>query len=129
MKIILLDEKSFIKTIYNNAEVEWNLPSERIVKVEDDIAEDLSKKLLNYHIQYINGKFVYTDNGYTELKAIYDEINKIEEWFIFYDRQIAQYHRAERLGLPYDNRYGTVDELDAQAEIKAQRIAELRGKI
>lgn len=129
MKIILLDDNNFINTVYNNEEVEEYLPKDKIVKVDDELGRQLSNDLANYNIKYVDGKFKYFDNGNAELQPIYDEIHEIESWFSFYDMQVAQYHRAQRLGLPYDNRYGTVDELDAQAEIKAQRIAELRGKI
>ena len=129
MKIILLDDNNFIDTIYNNEEVEEYLPKDKIVKVDDERGRELSNALTDYRIQYVHGEFKYFDNGNATLQPIYDEINELESWFIFYDRQVSQYHRAERLKLPYDNRYGTIEELDAQAEIKAQRIAELRGKI
>lgn len=129
MKIILLDDNNFINTVYNNEEVEEYLPKDKIVKVDDELGRQLSNDLANYNIKYVDGKFKYFDNGNAELQTIYDEIHEIESWFSFYDMQVAQYHRAQRLGLPYDNRYGTVDELDTQAEIKAQRIAELRNMV
>lgn len=129
MKIILLDDNNFINTVYNNEEVEEYLPKDKIVKVDDELGKELSSALADYIIQYVDGEFAYFDNGNAALKPIYEEINKLENWFAFYDRQVAQYHRADRLGLSYDNKYGTIEELDAQAEIKAKRMAELRGKI
>lgn len=56
------------------------------------------------------------------------EITEILNWFNdVYDSQIKQAERCRRLGIEYDNKYGTVEELDKQAEIKAARIKELRA--
>ena len=55
------------------------------------------------------------------------ELADLEQWFTnVYDAQVKQYTRCERLGLTYDNKYGTIEELDALAEEKAKRIGELR---
>lgn len=57
------------------------------------------------------------------------ELSELEHWFSdVYDAQVKQYARCMRLGLPYDNKYGTIEELDEQAEQNAKRIAELREK-
>ena len=56
------------------------------------------------------------------------EIREIETWFTnVYDAQIKQAQRCERLGVAYDNKYGTVAELDQIATEKATRIRELRA--
>lgn len=57
------------------------------------------------------------------------EMQELEQWFIMYDRQIQQYNRAIRLNLVYDAKYGTIEELDAQAALNSQRISELRKQI
>ena len=67
------------------------------------------------------------ENKQLELEA-QAEIAKILNWFKnVYDSQIKQAERCRRLGIEYDNKYGTVEELDKQAEIKAARIKELRA--
>ena len=67
------------------------------------------------------------ENKQLELEA-QAEIAKILNWFTnVYDSQIKQAERCRRLGVDYDNKYGTVEELDKQAEIKAARIKELRA--
>lgn len=129
MKIILLDDNNFIDTIYNNEEVEEYLPKDKIVKVDDELGRELSGALTDYRIQYVDGEFKYFDNGNAALQPIYDEINELESWFIFYDRQVAQYHRCQRLGIVYDNKYGSIEELDDQAEIKSNRLKELRSLV
>mgnify|MGYP003296042387 CR=1 FL=1 len=58
------------------------------------------------------------------------EIAKLQAWLDkVYDAQIKQAQRCERLGVPYDNKYGTVAELDTLAAEKAERIRELRESL
>lgn len=57
------------------------------------------------------------------------EIREIETWFSEYDNQVKQYERCVRLSLPYDNKLGSIEELDNQAVIKAQRLSELRNLV
>lgn len=69
----------------------------------------------------------------TQYKKTYNtlqsKLNNLIEWFTMYDQQVQQYNRAIRLNLPYDAKYGTIDELDAQATINSQQISELRKQI
>ena len=56
------------------------------------------------------------------------EILELEQWFAkIYDPQVKQYQRSRRLGIPYDNKYGTIQELDNKAKINADRLTYLRG--
>lgn len=55
-----------------------------------------------------------------------NELVDLENWFTMYDNQIKQYQRCSRLNLSYDNKYGTIEELDEQAALKAARISEIR---
>ena len=65
-----------------------------------------------------------------ELNEQRRELAELEHWFSdVYDVQVKQYARCVRLGLSYDNKYGTIEELDEQAEQNAKRIAELRQKV
>lgn len=66
---------------------------------------------------------------YTQLDPLRSELAVLNKWFEEYDIQIQQYNRAIRLNLPYDAKYGTIEELDAQAIINSQRISELRKQI
>lgn len=52
-----------------------------------------------------------------------DEIDQLMNWFEWYDQQCAQYQRAQRLGIDFDQ---DIDELDTQARENAQKIAKLR---
>ena len=63
-----------------------------------------------------------------DLKKVYQkEIKELETWFdVIYDNQVKQYQRCERLGIEYDNKYGTIESLDRQAHEKALRINELK---
>lgn len=57
------------------------------------------------------------------------ELASLEKWFTeVYDTQVKQYNRCQRLGVEYDNKYGTIAELDKQATVNAKRISELRKK-
>ena len=66
-----------------------------------------------------------------DFKKIYQkEIREIESWFsVIYDNQVKQFQRCQRLGIPYDNKYGTIESLDNQAHEKALRINELKKLI
>lgn len=56
-----------------------------------------------------------------------EKIKELLAWFKnVYDPQIKQAERCKRLGIDYDNKYGTVAELDTLAEEKAKKIRELR---
>lgn len=58
------------------------------------------------------------------------EIAELQAWLDkVYDAQIKQAQRCGRLGVPYDNKYGTVAELDTLAAEKAERIRELRESL
>ena len=69
------------------------------------------------------------DNYHTQLEPLQIELRYLEQWFVMYDQQVQQYNRAIRLNLPYDAKYGTIEELDAQAVTNSQRISELRKQI
>ena len=66
-----------------------------------------------------------------DLKKIYQrELAQLHTWFDdFYDKQVNEYARCKRLGVPYDNKYGTIESLDLQAEVKSKRIKELEQLI
>lgn len=62
-----------------------------------------------------------------EIVAKLSELAELETWFAdVYDIQVKQYERCTRLGIEYDNKHGTMDELDAQAQKNAERIRALR---
>ena len=79
------------------------------------------KEIENYRQQLV----VY-NNTYQQLQI---NINQINNWFTVYDQQIQQYNRSIRLNIPYDAKYGTIEELDAQAVINAKRLNELRQEL
>ena len=61
----------------------------------------------------------------TEKDELFNEIGDINEWFDMYDMQCKQIARCQRLGIPYDNKYGTPEELDREAEKKSARLNEI----
>ena len=63
-------------------------------------------------------------------KTYLSELQTLQSWFeVIYDNQVKQYQRCERLGIPYDNKYGTIETLDNLAHENALRIAELKNLI
>lgn len=71
---------------------------------------------------------------YVNLKAneeiLLNEIIKLEQWFQWYDKQIQEYSRCERLGIQYFNSENlTINQLDLLAEEKKKKINELKAKM
>lgn len=80
-------------------------------KPQQDVYEDI-KVYIPYEQEYLNEK----------------ELAELEQWFVYYDRQVAEYNRCTRLGIEYTNADGlTMQQLDQLAEEKKARINELRG--
>lgn len=75
-------------------------------------------------------KKVWTDEEELKKQQEFEELIALEKWFNeIYDIQVKQYNRCQRLGIQYDNKCGTITQLDSQAVINAKRINTLRGKI
>ena len=62
----------------------------------------------------------------TNIEACKKELEQLEEWFEIYDNQVKQYNRCLRLGIAYDCKHGSIEELDAEAIKNAKRLKELR---
>ena len=76
---------------------------------------------------HYNNEPLWLNKEYNDLT---DELIQLETWFSdIYDMQMKQYDRCMRLGIEFTSKYGTVEELDAQAVEKAARIKELRALI
>lgn len=97
---------------------------------EDKYVEDLLKQAETTH-----SILVADENGLPILKPFelpieqknVQELNSLTEWFEWYDRQVQEYARCQRLGIEYTNTLGlTLTELDNLAEEKKARINELR---
>lgn len=90
-----------------------------------EIPEGFTASCRSYRI--VNGQLIKDEEKAAELqrskKAAF-ELSEIYEWFSWYDNQCAQYQRAQRLGLDFDQ---DIDELDAMAQEKQARIRELKG--
>lgn len=54
------------------------------------------------------------------------QINEIEQWFTWYDQQVVQYTRSQRLGLEFNR---SMYELDTQAQANAALILQYREEI
>lgn len=110
----------------------YNIPIEdesRFIEVEDNIAEETYSCTIGYSWRVINGvlqQVIYDNDAATKQKYI-EELVDLETWFSdVYDMQMKQYERCVRLGIEFTSKYGTVEELDAQAVTNAARINELR---
>lgn len=88
----------------------------------------------NYRIEEIEPdekgrRFQIVDPSQDIRIQICNRISELEQWFEFYDGQIKQAERCERLGIVYDNKYGSIKELDDQATKNAVELKDLREKL
>ena len=63
---------------------------------------------------------------FTEEQLVNIELNKLTSWFEWYDSQMAQYNRCQRLGLEFDR---DIAELDAEAVKNQLRIREINEEL
>lgn len=61
---------------------------------------------------------------YTEEELLQKELGKIYEWFEWYDKQVAQYNRCQRLSQFFDY---DINELDREASNKQLRVREIKN--
>lgn len=90
----------------------------------DFVPEEVSRWLGCY--KYEDGEYILNENrkAWLEQHEAYEsELNSLEQWFEWYDQQNIQYQRSVRLNIEFDR---DIEELDAQAVLNSQRIAELR---
>lgn len=77
--------------------------------------------------KYNNGNFILDEKKKEYLvncDKFSTEGNAIINWFSWYDQQVAQYNRCQRLGIEFDK---DINELDAQAAINQARLAEIKA--
>lgn len=129
MKTVLFNEEGVVDAVYDGENAADFLPQDMTLSVDEETGKLIADSLADKTVRRINGVFVYEDNGNAHRREVCEEIARIERWFAEYDRQTAQYQRAQRLGTEYDNRYGTITELDAQAEGYAVQLAALRAEV
>lgn len=66
----------------------------------------------------------------TEIDKLREEESEIIKWYIYYDRQVQEYNRCQRLGLYFSNNENlTIENLDILAEEKKSRLNIIRNKI
>lgn len=113
----------------------YNIPVEddsRFIEVEDEVANKTYSCKIGYSWRVTEGELeqVIYDNDAATKQKYAEELTELETWFSeVYDMQMKQYERCVRLGIEFTSKYGTVEELDAQAVGKAARIKELRTLI
>lgn len=109
------------------------IENERLyLEADDEEAEKTYVTRLGYAWRVVDGALVNEvyDSAVVQQQETVSEIEEITRWFDeVYDMQIKQAERCKRLGIPYDNKYGTVDELDAAAVGKSARLSELRDSL
>lgn len=99
------------------------------LEVGEEEAQKTYSTRLGYAWRVVNGNLVNEvyDNSVLREQERNSEIEEIEKWFDeVYDMQIKQANRCQRLGIAYDDKYGTIEELDAEAVVKSARLTELR---
>lgn len=74
-------------------------------------------------IKVVGGKVVAEEHVQTEEEKLESELLELDSWFKWYDNQVAQYNRCQRLGTKFDK---DIKKLDNQAAINQARIAEIR---
>lgn len=99
-----------------------------------EISDERWKELLRGN--YEQGLEIYTrEDGYPDLRepiisnkdSWRSELDSLKDWFNnIYDNQVKQYERCQRLGIAYDEKYGSILELDNLAQKNAKRISELK---
>ena len=57
------------------------------------------------------------------------QLKLTEKWLDLYDKQVAEYNRCKRIGIVYDNKYGTIEALDNQAVEKVALLNQYREKL
>ena len=57
------------------------------------------------------------------------QLKLTEKWLELYDKQVAEYNRCKRLGIVYDNKYGTIEALDNQAVERIALVNQYREKL
>ena len=86
----------------------------------DYLIEEQSK---GKEIKVVDGKLVAELHEPTQEELLQIELYELETWFTWYDNQVAQYNRCQRLGIEFDK---DINELDNQAKVNQERIAEIR---
>jgi hypothetical protein len=59
---------------------------------------------------------------------VYEKLRTMLDWLSdVYDLQVKEYSRCVRLGIEYDNKYGTIEELDKKAEQYVEEIRKIKA--
>lgn len=74
-------------------------------------------------LKVIDGKVVAVEHQPTQEELLNNELNTLYSWFEEYDNQVKQYERCKRLNIEFDK---NINELDNQAKINQERIAEIK---
>ena len=98
---------------------------------ENQIIDEINSEVLNWCNTH--NCYIYTDNGISIIKSSMvvqtekeqneNELRELLHWFNYYDNQVNQYNRCQRLGILFDK---DIKELDNQAKNNALRVSELR---
>ena len=98
------------------------------IEVTLDQMRQVARKELMFNSD--KSALVSYEKGRSELIAEYEKtIQELNDWFASYDLQVSKYLRCQRLGEEYKSKYGTIEELDAQAKINAAEINRLKTEI
>ena len=130
MKVLLDDEgyvQQFLMVESEDDTVEIAFASE----VNGSVSEVPTPKTEAFFTNYpcyrlINGKLQYQAERAALLQQRaqeQEEAKNIQAWFLWYDNQCKQYHRAMRLGEPYDQ---SIEALDTQAKVYQLRLREIQ---
>ena len=78
-------------------------------------------------LKVVDGQIVAVEHQLSEYDKLTNELTTLTSWFNdYYDNQIKQYERCQRLGLVFD---GDIKTLDNEAQNNQIRIREIREKL
>jgi hypothetical protein len=86
----------------------------------------MSEQSQGKQLKVVDGKIVAVEYKQTEEELLNIELKEINLWFTWYDNQVAQYNRSQRLGIEFDR---DINELDNEATQKQLRIREIQDKL
>ena len=108
--------------------MQYPIVTETHIEVTPAQMRKISRQQLMFNEDY--SALVPYEKGSAELIAEYEKtIQELNDWFTSYDLQVSKYLRCQRLGEEYKSKYGTIEELDAQAKINAAEINRLKTEI
>lgn len=126
IKVHYDNETKKVLGFYPEDVVYTNIP-EPTIKITKEQWQQALELQVNKVLYIDNGEIIGKESTPSEIDMANNELVELNKWFTYYDRQVQEYARCQRLGIEYTNALDlTLNELDNLAEEKKARINELR---